>query len=121
MNKALKFTGDEKIEIPFDFQTYVFYKDQSVLVEDSLHEFIKERFPLSFSYGDQLIKQADGKEVEHFKTKSYFPSEKAAEKLGNNFMGIESVKKSSTFTTPDGLPPSGQEGWYGEGVQNDTV
>lgn len=126
MQKAVKFNDSEKIEVSFEFKTYIFYKDKPVLVPDNLHAFLQERFPLAFSFGAQLLKEKDLKEVEHFKTKSFFPDKEAAKELGNDFMEIHAAKPDATFGTPDGLPAAGQvdkDGiqFYGEGVQKDTI
>lgn len=120
----MKYTDKEKIEVPFDFKTYTFYKDKIVKVDPKLHAFLEERFPLSFTFSPKVTD--DTPEVESRKTKSFIPNPDEAMEMGNQFMKIQNPKPEATFSTVDGLPPTGKtdsEGveFYGEGVQQDSI
>jgi len=123
--RVIKNLSGQKLEIPFEFKTYIFEKGETVLAENELADFLMERLPMSFQFREKHDSEKVAK-VKSFKTKSFFPSQDDEAELGTGFMKIKSVKQKSTFDTPDGLPVSGQKDkdgieFYGGGIEPDTI
>lgn len=79
--KAIKNIQGEKLAMPWSGQTYYFPKDATVLVEEELAEFLKERWPLAFDWDPPKEYKGKGKK------RKEVPIPKVSTKKTPSFLG----------------------------------
>jgi hypothetical protein len=97
----------EEKELSFDYQgrTYEFPLSKFIQVEDDLYEYLKELVPLAFNFAPDMKKTDIATKVKSKPTVS-------------KFQKVVFGKPTKRLQSVDGLP---DEGYYGEGLQDDSV
>ena len=110
----VKNTSDKKLEVAFNFNTYVFEVKKIVSVEDDVCEHLKERYPGVFDF-NVYIKKGDPepKVVKSFKTPAYTVPQRDSD-MNVTQAGIQ----ASTFSpTAEVDNPE----FYGAGLEVDNL
>jgi hypothetical protein len=112
--KVIKNIEGKDLSFQFEGWEYHFESGKLVQVEDGLYNYLKETVPLAFKFEPKLKKKAVVVKVPRVKFAPKFP--------GSRF----GIKSTDVAKGPDGLPLSGSTdrdgvGWYGEGLQVDSV
>lgn len=124
--KAIKNITEKDMEVPFNGFTYFLEKDKAVFVEEDFSEFCQERWPNGFEFNVKVEPKKPIVQAKKTKTKAFIPTSEEAKTLGTDDMKIRNPHVSSTFEGLDLTPPSGTTdkdgvGWYGPGVETDTL
>lgn len=121
--KPCKNIDKHDLSISFDFWTYSFPMDKTLMVEDKLFNFLHESFPLSFNFNVQVAKNKAVAPVRKTKTKAFIKTQEGqTATLDKEAMYVQTSKPKPTFggadlTPPDGTVDKDGVGWYGEGIE----
>ena len=121
--KAIKNIDKHDIVIPYEGFTYTFPVQEIVTVDEKVHEYVANGWPLSFSISPKVDKMTPVKEVSKVKTKSMFAANRKTDDLGTEDMQIQSpMGEVPTFGGVDQTPADGKTdadgiSWYGPGIE----
>ena len=119
--KPIKNTEPHDLKIDFEGTSYILPMGKVVLVENKLHDYLKENLPLAFAFNPTTEKNKPVPQAESSKTPVRLPMSSP-----RSDMVVTNGRPTPTFGNPDITPESGttdKDGvnWYGEGLEVDNL